>query len=291
MNWDDLRIFLAVSRFGTMTNAAKQLNVQHSTVSRRIRALERQLGVSLLVKKKGAFELTDAGRNVQQSAMRMEGEVTSVDGALSGKDARLVGSLTLTTFGDLASNLLMPLLKQFSEQHPAIDMHIRVSNSAASLAQREADIAIRMSNSPTETLIGKRVATVASTLYGTKEYVEQQATIKEPLKWIGVNCCSFHKYWTKQTSGSDMHQFNCDDSVITHSAIKAGMGVSYLPCFLGDADSSLARVCKPDSSHDMGLWVLMHPELKRNARVLAFRQTAIKYLDSLQHKFSGVKYL
>ena len=80
MNWDDLKLFLAVSRCGTMSGAAKQLNVRHSTISRRVRGLEKQLGTSLLNRKKGTYELTDAGTKIKQAAIRIESEIFGVVG-------------------------------------------------------------------------------------------------------------------------------------------------------------------------------------------------------------------
>lgn len=287
MNWDDLKVLLAVARCGTMTGAAKQLNVQHSTISRRIRALEDKLGASLLTKKQGHFVLTSAGVEVIKAASRIESEIVSFDGSVFGKDEQLSGPLNVTTFGDLASTLLMPMFSSFCEAHPQIDLHILVSNSTISLAQREADVAIRMSNSPTDTLIGKRIATVATAIYGSTPYINRQKEESSKIKWLGVDCCGFHKNWTKQTSGSDTHQFNCDDSVITAAAIREGLGVSFLPCFIGDADPLLERYSQPNPDHDLGLWILMHPELKRNARVIAFRTHAIQFLENKKNLLQG----
>lgn len=103
MKWDDLKIVLAVSRSGTMSGAAKLLNVQHSTVSRRIKALERQLGTNLVRRNKGSYELTRAGQKVTDTAIRVEKEITSVDGTLLKDDDPLKGVLRVTTINSLAS--------------------------------------------------------------------------------------------------------------------------------------------------------------------------------------------
>jgi len=77
VNWDDLKLFLAVSRCGTISGAAKQLNVQHSTVSRRIKTLEKNLGVSLFIRAKNIYELTQEGAKIKAAALKMESEVTT----------------------------------------------------------------------------------------------------------------------------------------------------------------------------------------------------------------------
>lgn len=287
MNWDDLRLFLAVARTGSISAGARQLGVQHSTVSRRLHSLEEKLGARLIERKKTGYELTTAGESIKQSALRIETEMLGVGDVLLGKDTKLVGPLRVTAINNMASSILMPMFARFSDEHPQVELHIIVSNSDASLAQREADIAIRLTNSPTETLIGKRMLTVASTIYGSREYLaklKQQGT--EP-KWIGVECCAFHKTWTKQYSDHQQHNFYSDDTLLTLSAIREGLGVSYLPCFLGDADPLLERYCEPDVEHDLGLWILLHPDLKGTARVLAFRDFIIQSVHEKRDLFEG----
>ena len=287
MNWDDLRLFLAVARMGSISGAAKQLGVQHSTVSRRMRQLEEQMGVRLIERKKSGYELTQAGKNVKDAATRMESEVLGVDGAVIGKDTNLVGSLQVTAINNMASSILMPMFASFSRAHPQVELHIIVSNSDASLSQREADIAIRLTNSPTDTLIGKRMVTVASTIYGSHSYIEQTRQDGREPAWIGVECCTFHKTWTKQSCGERSHSFYSDDTLLTLAALREGLGVSYLPCFMGDADPLLVRYCNPDAAHNLGLWILLHSDLKNTARILAFRDHMANSISEKKDLFEG----
>jgi molybdate transport repressor ModE-like protein len=287
MNWDDLRLFLAVARTGSISGAAKHLNVQHSTVSRRMRQMEEKLGTRLIERKKSGYELTEAGEKIKQAANRIESEVLSVDGSLSGKDISLVGSLRVTAINNMATTILMPMFADFSKTYAQVELHIMVTNNDASLSQREADIAIRLSNSPTDTLIGKRVVTVASTIYGSRSYIKQLKEKNTQPKWIGVECCNFHKNWTKQACLQHDHNFYSDDTLLTLSAIKEDLGISYLPCFMGDADPMLERYCEPDPAHDLGLWILLHPDLKGTARVMAFREYMISAIQQKRNLFEG----
>lgn len=118
MNWDDMRLFLAVARTGSISGAARQLGVQHSTVSRRMRQLEEQLGARLIERKKSGYELTQAGVNVKEAAARMEREVLGVDETVLGKDTDLVGPLLVTAINNMASSVLMPMFASFSKAHP-----------------------------------------------------------------------------------------------------------------------------------------------------------------------------
>ena len=287
MNWDDLRLFLAVARTGSISGAARQLGVQHSTVSRRIRQFETKLGSRLLERKTGRYELTQAGENVKEASARIEREVLGVDGALLGKDTQQVGPLKVAALNNMASSVLMPMFASFNRNRPQVELHIIVSNIDASLSQREADVAIRLTNTPIDTLIGKRMVTVASCIYGSRTYLEQLREQGGEPKWIGVDCCGFHKTWTKQLSSGQSYNFYSDDTLLTHSAIREGMGVSILPCFMGDTDPLLERYGDPDPAYNLGLWVLLHPDLKRTARILAFRDHMEQAINEQKDLFEG----
>lgn len=287
MNWDDLRIFLAVTRTGSISGAARQLDVQHSTVSRRIRAMESKLGARLIERKKSGYELTIAGENIRQSAIRVEREMLDIDNALLGKDAVLKGVLRVTAINNMASSVLMPMFARFKKQNPRVELHVIVSNMDASLAEREADIAIRLTNNPTETLIGKRLVTVASAVYGSRDYLQKIKQHDAEPQWLGVNCCIFHKSWTRQSCHNQNHGFYSDDTLLTLAAIKEGLGISYLPCFMGDSDPALQRYSEPDKQHDLGLWILLHPDLKRTARVIAFKDFMIEAVEENRTLFEG----
>ena len=192
----------------------------------------------------------------------METEVLHMDSIVLGKDSDLVGPLKVTAINNMASTVLMPIFASFSKTYPRVDLHILVSNLDSSLSQREADVAIRLTNSPTETLIGKRLVTVASTIYGSREYLKQLREESGEPRWIGVECCDFHKSWTKHSCGEQPHNFISDDTLLTLSAIRQGLGVSYLPCFMGDTDPELERLCEPDLSHNLGLWIIATPGLE-----------------------------
>jgi len=290
MNWDDLRIFLAVARIGSYSGAAKYLKVQQSTVSRRMRSMEEKLGARLVERNKTGYELTHAGKNVKKAAIRMEIEVLGVDNAVSGKDTNLAGSLRVPTMNDMTPSVLMPAFARFSLTYPGIILQIEATNTDSSLVKREADVAIRLTNTPTYTLIGKRLVTVVSTVYGSRDYLQHIRRHKLEPKWIGVECCDFHKSWTKQACDQQSHNFYCSDSFLTLAAIREGLGVAFLPCFIGDKYPELERYSEPDPSHDLGLWLLFHPDLKHTTRIIAFREHMSESINEIKYLFEGRKY-
>ncbi len=140
---------------------------------------------------------------------------------------------------------------------------------------------------PPEMLIGKRMTTVASTIYGSSNYLKSYNKNKECLKWIGAKCCDFHETWTKQSCKKKEHMFNSNDTLTILSAVRESLGMTFLPCFIGDTEPLLERYCDPEAKFDLGLWVLIHPELKHNARVLAFRNHLIQAVEQQHQLFEG----
>jgi len=287
MQWDDLRIFLAVARAGSISGAAKRLGVQHSTVSRRLRSLEEQLGTHLIERKKSGYELTEAGEELQLAARKIEVEILEFEGEMSGKDSGATGELRVSAINNMASTALMPVFARFSDAYPNIELHVLVSNKFVKLAERDADIAIRLTNTPLDTLMGTRLTTVASAVYGSRDYCAKvQAGGTEP-KWLGVECCGFHMSWTKDACPDKAHNFYVDDTLLTVAALKAGAGLAYLPCFMGDSEPSLVRFRPPEPKHDLGLWLVYHRDLRRTKRVRLFREHMQQEIKELRDLFEG----
>lgn len=272
MNWDDARFFLAVAREGSFSNAAKRLGVQHSTVSRRIAALEQRVGTSLLERKATGYALTEAGEELKHSACRIENELLSFENSVGGHGQDIAGELRITSIANMASTILMPCFARFSATYPRIELNIQVTNESVRLSEREADVAIRQTNKPLETLIGTRLTTVASAVYGSRAYCAAVNTGQAAEKWIGVDCCDYHRTWTKQSWPQAEHEFYVDETSLTLAALKEGLSVGFLPCFLGDSDPELTRFHQPQLEHELGLWLLYHRDLRNTKRVILFRQ-------------------
>jgi len=289
MQWDDLRIFLAVARDGSISGAARRLSVEHSTVSRRIRSLEQRFKTRLLERKKSGYELTSAGEALKAVAGKMEVEALEAEGAIAGHEERPAGELRISAINNMASSVLMPLFTSFSQQYPDIELHVQVSNKYVSLAERQADVAIRLTDTPLDTLVGTLLTNVASTVYGELNYVTSLRADRAQPKWLGIECCAFHQSWTKQACPNHEHNFFVDDTLLTRAALLQGIGLAYLPCFMGDADERLQRYCPPDRTHDLGLWLVYHPDLRRSRRVRLFRDHMVAQIGGQRPLFEGAR--
>jgi len=287
MQWDDARIFLAVAREGSFSSAAKRLCVQHSTVSRRIRDLEQKLATPLIERKASGYVLTEAGEELKISALRIEKELLSFEGSVGGKDEDIAGELRVTAIANMASTVLMPIFARFSAANPKIELNIQVTNDSVRLSEREADVAIRQTNNPRETLIGTRLTTVASAVYGSRSYCASVKSGQAAEKWIGVDCCDYHRTWTKQAWPQGHHEFFVDETSLTLAALKEGLGVGFLPCFLGDSDPDLTRFYQPEKQHELGLWLLYHRDLRNIKRVTLFREHMQREIKQATALFEG----
>ena len=164
IDWDDIRYFLAVARRGSITSAARDLGVNHSTVSRRIAAFEDNLGVRLFDRIATGYNLTPAGQEMVPSAQRMEEEALGLDTALSGV-------LRVTTAGTFVNPFLMEQIGRFLTEYPGIDIELVVSTDLANLHAREVDVAIRATMNPPDTLVGRRIGRLTAMLYGRSDFI------------------------------------------------------------------------------------------------------------------------
>lgn len=287
MQWDDPRIFLAFAREGSFSGAAKRLGVQNSTVSRRIHALEESLTSALIERSATGYALTQAGEKLKETALRMENDLLAFEAESSGQNDDVAGHLHVTAIANMASTVLMPAFARFSEAYPDIELRLEVTNDSVSLAERDADVALRQTNSPGETLIGTRLTTVASAVYGEISYCASVRSGEAEEKWVGVDCCDYHRTWTKQSAPSGAHSFYVDDTSLTAAALKEGLGVGYLPCFMGDTDPALVRFKEPEIRHNLGLWLLYHRDLRNTKRVTLFREHMQREIKTLAPLFEG----
>jgi DNA-binding transcriptional LysR family regulator len=138
VDWDDLRVFLAVSERGSISGAAKFLNVNHST--RRLASLEKRLGARLFDRLPDGYEMTAQGEELRNQLRGVSEQIEAAQRSLRGRDLRLSGAIRITTTDTLMHGLLMPYLAEFRDLNPAIQIEIAVNNTFLSLSRREADL-------------------------------------------------------------------------------------------------------------------------------------------------------
>ena len=275
MNWDDLRLFLAVGCSASLSEAAVTLGVNQSTVSRRLRALEAELDTRLIDRRAEGHVLTAAGAELIESARTVDAEISAIDRRLAGRNSVLTGRLRVTCTDSFVQGYLARHVARFAEAHPDIDIDLITSYQHLSLARREADIAIRTTTRPPETLVGRRLFRFALAVYGARDLVARLPHRPEPgaLSWIGWESEAYNRILIHDHFPEAVVRHRSDSNMNILAMARAGMGVCGIGCFHGDRDPALARVYPaPITENRMDLWVLSHPDVRRAARVRAFTE-------------------
>ncbi|MEE8350700.1 MAG: LysR family transcriptional regulator [Rhodospirillales bacterium] len=276
MNWDDLKYFLAVARAGSLSGAARTLGVNHSTVFRRIQEFEERLGVRLFDRLPSGYALTTEGDDMLASVEKVDAEIDGLNRRLSGRDLRLSGALRITTTSTLIHWVLARHMAEFTKAYPGIDLELVVATDFFNLSKRQADIAIRPTLSPPESLIGRRLSKLAFAPYASGDYLSGAKGAKAPLKahtWIGFDDNLSHlaaAKWLRDSLPGAAIGLRVNSLTAMLSTARAGMGCAMLPCFMGDQEKSLKRLSPPLVKAGSELWLLTHEDLKKTARVRAF---------------------
>lgn len=272
VNWDDYRIFLAISKAGGLKKAARALNMHHTSCARRLAALEEDMGVRLFDRLPSGYRLTATGTQLAQSMRIINDEFAGIARNLAGKDLRLEGPLKLSLPNGFALELLMPDIKTFVDLYPDIDLDVNMTYSYADLASREVDVAIRHAENPPLSLAGRRVGRVSWCAYAAQSYLDQNdpATSPERCHWLGWGDPSKHLNWPAKPQFPKIPvRGNFYSDVLQLAAVREGMGIASLPCYIGDAAPGLMRLPKTKPEPRDWIWVLAHQDMFGNARVQA----------------------
>ena len=283
-DWDDLRYFLAVARNGTVSGAAADLKVNHSTVSRRINAYEKEHAVRLFERLPSGYVMTQAAENIYQYALEIEERTRVVERELFGRDARLQGKLCITAFHGMANGLLLPHLQTFRDQYPEIDIELFITTEVRDLGAREADIAIRGTPKPPEHLVGKKVSDFCSGIYTSQKYQARALQRHELILWRDETKLP---EWALKHFPNARVALRVDDVISMRTAVSEGLGVARMPCWVADSGPDTLRLNLDIEPSDWGIWVLIHADLRTTARVRVCRDFLIDTLSAQKDLIEG----
>lgn len=284
IRWDDLQIVSAIADTGTLSGAARRLGVSHATVFRRLADMEKRLGVVLFERSRAGYTPNTAGEDLAAVAKRVEADILGAERRLAGKDLKLSGSIRLTTTDTLFHGLLAPALSEFRTSYPDIELEVVISNQVHSLSKREADIAIRPTRSPPETLVGRRVGSIQQAIYGQRHCGYNTPISLDTLTeypWIGPDNHmgdSALEAWMERQGLNQRCHYRVDSILGMQTAVRHSPCLAVLPCYLGDADAKLRRLTSPIAELSTPLWLLTHSDSRRTNRIRVFTQTLGEYL-------------
>ena len=276
MNWDDIRVFLAVSRAGSLSAAAKKLGVTQPTVGRRLKALEDNLRARLFDRLPDGLVPSPAGAELLPLAEAMESRAMALERRTPALAEGAKGSVRISVWETFAQ-LLTGYMADMRGRLPEIEIELGVNHINANLSRREADLIVQECVPENPSLIVRRLGAYTFAVYGARDYVaaHPQALGEsryQTCEWVGFD--EDHTYFHNQTwllEQLDGRQpaVRTNNGIVIYEAVREGAGLGVLPCFAGDADETLVRLTPPIDDLEHGLHLVVHPDVRRSPAVRA----------------------
>jgi DNA-binding transcriptional LysR family regulator len=281
INWNDLRYVLAIHRGGSLSAAARVLQVNQSTVSRRLAAVEAAVGSQLFERSGLALLATDVGSSMVEHAERVERELLSLEEQIAGADQQAYGVVRITSVPTLINRLLIPRLPALLQRHPGLRIEAIVEVRSIRLTQRETDIALRLLRPQAGSAICQRIGTISYAVYAAKD---KHAT---DLPWITYEEGYAHlpqaRWVARQRNGSKDIPVTVSDADSLLQAVQSGIGCGVLPTFVADQVPGLVRLPPGSPILKRDVWLVVHPDLRKTARVSA----VLDWLDDVMQTVSS----
>lgn len=279
IDWSDMPFVLSVCEAGSLSGAARMMDVNHSTVYRRVEAVEERLGVRLFERQSSGYVMTPAGELFYSRAILLCQGINQIELELGGKDLRLEGQLTVTTTDSLLHRLT-PVFSEFQEAHPDVDLRLLSDARSLDLTRRDADIAIRPTLNPPEHWVGRQISKILCASYVNENYWQRvKEAPPEDLRWIMLDDDLDQSPMSKITmmkKHKDARVTVISTVMGVFEAVKSGLGIAVLPSYLAEQSEKIMRLDDPERSVVWDLWLLAHPDVRRSARVHAFFEFAAK---------------
>lgn len=269
MNWNHLPTFLAIAEHGSLAGAARQLGQNHSTVFRRLNALEQDMGVRLFERLQEGYVPTTAGERLIELAREADLSIQKIERELVGRDLAPSGKVRVTAAANIARTVLPPVFAKLKKDYPQISIELVVGDSDYDLNRREADIAVRATSSPPEHLVGRQIMQLDWWLCRRKGSRAQQPTSIEQLAdipLIGADSSLMRLkvfQWLEANYSKQIVARSNDLSTMAALA-SAGLGYAILPS--DQQEDGLCRLLRIPESEG-ALWLLTHPDLRHVTRI------------------------
>jgi DNA-binding transcriptional LysR family regulator len=270
IDWEDIQHFLAVAQFGTLSGAARNLKVDHATISRRLAALEAALEVRLVDRLPRSCRLTAVGRQVLERAKDMEAGAHGIARLAKAAHAPLVGRVTLSAPPVLVTHLLVEQLARFRAAYPDIRLSLSAQGQQISLSRREADVAVRLIRPREAGSMARKLGVMAFGLYAHRSYAHLDAPERWQFIAFDQNFADMpQQRWLLGIAGN--RPVACELNHIDEHliAVRAGVGVAGLPRFIGDRDQDLVRIGQVVPPFAREIWLLVHRDLRKTPAVRA----------------------
>jgi len=275
IGWADFQLVLEVARQGSVAKACMALGATHSTVLRKLDAIEKRLRTRLFERNHGRYVLTPAGHEIEQAAHTFEPLALLAETRVRGQDMRPMGDVRVAVASILLEQLLPGVLVQFRSAFPDVRIELVASRDHVSLSRRDADVAIRVADQVPEWLVGRKLATLQFKVYGLRRSaartrLRSMEELTRERRWIAferdVRELKFDRWLDAQVPDTSV-VMRVDNFSHALPMVLAGLGIAMLPAFLEEAVPQLLPLTEPIKALETPLWLLTHPELKNTMRI------------------------
>ncbi len=295
LDWEDLKYFLAMAEHGSLSAAARKLNVSQPTLSRRLTALEENIGAELFARTRTGLEMTLLGEQMRHHARHMQDDVHAIERLVTGHDSSLSGSVMISCIEAVGAVWLIKNLKPFSEQYPGITVDVKVDNAVSDLLRREADIALRMFRPVQNDLVAKRTVTMNYGYYASKKYLAARGIPQSLSELKDHNFILPHDEILTHTKTdprkiyalSRSAAFRSNSMMALATAVKEGFGIGAYSCVMAAEEPDLVRLFDDLVVFSTDIWLVSHAELRRSARIRAMFDFLGDMLVANADTFSG----
>jgi DNA-binding transcriptional LysR family regulator len=275
LNWENLKYFLALANTSRLQKAAKELGSNHSTVYRRIKSFEEEIGLKLFESSPGGYQLTPAGEKLLAVSSELAEKMNDVDLAIRGIDQEPHGNIRLTTTASIAATILAPIINKFRKKWPGITIELIVGNQHLNLSKREADIAIRPSSKVPEHLVGMKLGYLNFSVFGTSKYAKKINSrnfnkLASETDFLGLEDSLSHlksKQWQDQLPIDQNKVYRTNNLALMGQLCSAGVGLAVIPDYFEIVHKNLKCIYRPKQDIGNDIWILSHKDLLKNSKV------------------------
>ena len=273
MLWSHLEFFLATARHGTLSAAAKELGVNHTTVARRILALEKELQVKLFKRKNTGYILSEHGISLLEEVRQIEERINQTKSKFISTPENIVGKLSIARTTD--SNKFNFLLKKFQDAFPNIELSSYVGTSESQIKSYEADISILTTRYPPQDMVAKKIGTTGMHIYGSQEYLKgKNINDLESLDWLSFRNDSVRPNTfdlIRRSVKNPNIKFASDSYTEILGLALEGCGVAFLADLDMEGKNNMKMIASQNHFQEVHIWLVFHPDLVNNLRVQAFK--------------------
>lgn len=292
-NWDDLRAFLSVVRVGRLTGAARDLGLDHSTVSRKISNLENVLKVTLFERSPAGYKITEAGKRLAAEVEHMENAVFRIQEYIDNQNQQVAGPVRLTMPEGLSSSFFVHQLLKFQASHPGISVELIADPHIFSLTKREADIAIMMERPTQGPLVSRKLCDYEYGLYCSVNYLNTRPEIRSKddienhfvIGYISDLLPTPAHSYLKNFMPNREADLQISNILTQVEATVSGIGIAFLPCFMASRQPNLIRLLTDQISFMRSYWLVTHEISRHPMRTKAVKDFLIAQIENNEHLF------